>query len=186
MQERRLALIALVFAAFAYGCGDDDAPGDDETAPDSGTPGAGGSGGAGGSSGSGGAGSGGSGGAQATAVTCGTATCEAPAAAMGFIAACCADDATSTCGTSIMGGPCGGASEGDPRCPGLDGMGFFMLPSCCTDDSQCGIDASMFSMPGCIDLETAAEQAAMMGMSVDIPSPQSCGDADAGTEDAGS
>jgi hypothetical protein len=106
---------------------------------------------------------------------------------MGFISACCVDAASSTCGTSAMGGACAKPVPSDPRCPGLDVMGFIMLPSCCTQ-GQCGIDASMFGMPGCVDLASAAKQAASMGMSggVQLPAPRACDDTDAGAEsDAG-
>jgi hypothetical protein len=120
-------------------------------------------------------------------VTCGSETCEAPAGAMGLIVACCADEAMSTCGTSFMGNACAAPGENDPRCPPLEIMGgFFMLASCCTDDDQCGIDASMFGRPGCVDLATAAEQAEMMGggSGVELPEPRSCsGDTDAGSDD---
>jgi len=185
-------VMAMVGAPAAVACGDDDGPGDmmetDSGTIDAGRAGAGGVGGAGGAGGRGGrGGSGGASGAPATTVQCGTDTCEAPAAAMGFITACCADAASSTCGTSVMGGPCGEAAPGDPRCPPLDIMGFIMLPSCCTA-GQCGIDASMFGMPGCVDLATAAARAEMMGMGagIELPEPRACEDAaDAGTEDAG-
>jgi hypothetical protein len=63
-------------------------------------------------------------------------------------------------------------------------MGFIMLPSCCTN-GQCGIDASMFGMPGCIDLASASQQAAGMGMAagITLPAPQACGaDIDAGAD----
>jgi hypothetical protein len=192
MNPCRLMLIVVMLGAFALeGCGDD--------ADDGGGVGGGGAAGAGGTGGSGGvgvgvgvgvgggggSGRGGTGGGQAATVMCGSSTCQSPAAAMGFITACCADVTTSTCGTSAMGGPCAEPVDGDPRCPGVDVMGFIMLPSCCTD-GQCGIDASMFGMPGCIDLATAAERAAMMGMGagIGVPAPQACGaDADAGMED---
>jgi hypothetical protein len=175
-------LLLLIMSAHAFaGCGDDEGS-NESPAPDGGTDASdsGGSGGTGGNGGSGG--SGGTGGAPLS-VRCGSETCETSAAAMGFITACCAVEATSTCGTSIMGNACAVAGESDPRCPALDIMGFIMLPSCCTDENQCGIDAAMFGMPGCVDLATAGEQAQMMG-GITLPEPQACtDDTDGGTDD---
>jgi hypothetical protein len=123
---------------------------------------------------------------QATSVKCGSATCMSPAAAMGFITACCADEATSTCGTAAMGGACAKPIPDDPRCPGIDVMGVIMLPSCCSQNGMCGIDASMFGMPGCVDLGVAAKQAMSMGGGIALPSPRACDGADGGADDAGS
>ena len=108
-------------------------------------------------------------------------TCEASPITMGFITPCCADEATSTCGTSIMGNACSKQSEGDPRCPSIQAMGLFTIPSCCTPGNMCGIDASMFGFGGCTDLASAAMLSQMMGSGGDIPAPRACdGPADAG------
>ena len=180
-------LLLLILFILAAGCGDDEGS-NESAAPDSGTDesNSGGSGGTAGNAGSGASGGSGGTGGAAQSVACGSETCETPAGAMGFITACCADEATSTCGTSIMGNACAAEGESDPRCPSLDIMGFLMLPSCCTADNQCGIDAAMFGMPGCVDLATAGEQAEMMGggMGITLPEPQACtDDTDAGADD---
>lgn len=42
----------------------------------------------------------------------------------------------------------------------------------------------MFGMPGCVDLASTAEQAAMgmgMGMGIQLPAPRACDDADTGS-----
>ena len=188
---KRLVVLALIIAAFGVttlqGCGDD---ADDDSPTDAGSAGKGGSGGGGGRGGAGGrsgAGtSGGGSGSSGTDVKCGSATCTSPGGMFGgFATACCADTATSTCGMSVMGAPCAKPATGDPRCPGLTVMGAIMLPSCCTM-GLCGIDASMFGMPGCVDLKTAAERSSMMGGSgTMIPAPRACDAADAGAADAG-
>jgi hypothetical protein len=189
-----LLLIVMTLGVFAFeGCSDKKQSKSD-AGPDSDAGNAGGKG------GRGGAGGGGTGGRKSTtgtagsssdAVKCGSMMCQSPAGAMGFITACCADEKTSTCGTSAMGGTCAVPSAGDPRCPKVEVMGFgITLPSCCTAQGQCGLDASMFGMPGCIDLATAATQAASMGMGMGgpLPAPRGCADtgADAGSaNDAG-
>ena len=162
------------------GCGDDDGDTHDDA-------GAAGKAGKGGASARSTAGQGGAGSAApiepATSVKCGSMTCEASSLAMGFITPCCADEAASTCGTSIMGGACSVPSAGDARCPSIQAMGLFTIPSCCTPGGMCGIDASMFGFPGCTDLATAAMQSQMMGSGSDIPAPRACdgsGAADAG------
>jgi hypothetical protein len=188
-----VGLVWICMAAVAA-CGDDDAASGNK--PDVGAAGKAGhaaNGGAGGAAGHAGAagksnaaGHSGSAAAGDTGgggdVKCGTATCSSPAQAMGFIMGCCADEATSTCGTAMMGGACAKPVADDPRCPGLNVMGFVMLPSCCATNGMCGIDASMFGMPGCVDLESAAKQAMSMGGGADIPAPRAC---DAAGGDAG-
>jgi hypothetical protein len=97
--------------------------------------------------------------------------------------ACCADEATSTCGTSVMGlcaKPATGTSRG---CPAFDLAGILMLPSCCTSKGMCGIDASAVGGPWCQDLGTAAERARLAGASIVFPAPRACDDADAGVQD---
>lgn len=194
--DRATLMVCSVWLCMAVvaACGDDDAAtggkSDAGMAGKAGSAANGGRGGAGGRAGAGGKSSvaGRSGSAavdpgQMTDVACGTATCSSTAAAMGFITACCADPATSTCGTATMGGSCAKPVPDDPRCPGLNVMGFVMLPSCCATNGMCGIDASMFGMPGCVDLAAAAMQAMSMGGGADIPSPRAC---DAAGADAGS
>ena len=204
MKRNAVWLTAMLAVAAIAGCGDDDSEVTDAGASHAGTGassgkggngGAGARGGAGGSagrSGSGGAGgrgaAGRSGGTTPASVKCGTATCESPAAAMGFIIACCFDEKISKCGQSIMGRPCGAAVDADPRCPSLAIMSMGLLPdlpSCCTPEGQCGINAAMFGMPGCMDLATASQQAEMMGAGITLPAPRPCSDADGGVGDAG-
>ena len=133
--------------------------------------------------------SGGAGTGQVGSVKCGTATCTSNPQAMGFITACCADEGTSTCGTSMMGGACAKPIAGDPRCPSVSGV--ISLPSCCDQNGMCGIDPSMFGMPGCVELGAAAERAMMsmqgMGFNIMFPAPRACDatDLDGGADDAG-
>jgi hypothetical protein len=193
--SRMLRVACVSMLMIGIGCGDDDAddsPGAGGRAGRTGESGSAANSGRGATSGNGGsvasnlAGTGVVPGAT-DPVQCGANTCTSPGGGFGgFISACCADEATSTCGMS-MGGPCAKPVASDSRCPGLNVMGF-TLPSCCGTDDMCGIDASMFGMPGCIELGKAAQQAMSMGgASADIPPPRSCegSESDAGT-DAGS
>jgi hypothetical protein len=196
MKARVLVMsLTLVSLVSVSACGDDDSTDKPSDAPKAGSAavGGGGKGGAGGAKPA----SGGSTSSSTTptdmmSVACGSTTCQAAAGPIpGFATACCADESTSTCGMSVMGNPCSKPVQGDMRCPPVDIMGFIMLPSCCTPDDKCGIDASMFGMGGCVDLKSAADQAASMGggmgFTIMFPSPRSCsgGGGDAGAADAG-
>lgn len=185
--RRDVLVTCLVLSAIAVvSCGDDDADASDRDAGGSTGDNAGGKGGGGGTAAGQGAQNGGAGVAADSAVKCGSTTCAAPGGAMGFISACCADEAKSMCGMSLMGNPCSVPSSGDMRCPGHQVMGL-TVPSCCTSDGLCGLDASMFGFGGCTDLKSAAAQAgAMMGGSGNLPSPRACDGSDAGADDAGS
>ena len=190
----RTLVLALMSAALIGSCGDDDSDTPSNASAAGGSKGSADKGGAGdagdkattGTSGRGAPNSGGdtttNTGAQSAPVKCGSTMCMPPAFPGGFITACCADETTSTCGTAMQGGACATPSMGDARCPTITVMGAFMLPSCCATNGMCGLDASMFGMPGCIDLAAAAAQAMSMGGgSTDIPAPRSCdGDSDAG------
>ncbi|MDH5672149.1 MAG: hypothetical protein OEZ06_08370 [Myxococcales bacterium] len=95
--------------------------------------------------------------------------------------ACCADQFVSVCGAPIGERGCimppPADTSSDPRCPELNLMGFFTLPSCCTEDGMCGIDAANFGT-GCIENARFAELASQMGGGgVDasvFPGPQMC------------
>jgi hypothetical protein len=141
----------------------------------------GGSGGSGGGSGGSGGGSGGSGGGSGDPVVvadagagvfCGVEVCEE--------GMCCADPFAGICGAPIGERGClipsPESTSSDPRCPSVDVMGFFTIPSCCTEDGQCGVDGTNFNM-GCIELGMAAEGAMMMGGGASLiewPPPQPC------------
>ena len=178
-----LVLIAFCLCLTALAaCGDDDS-----STPDAGTS-------TGGKSGSGGKGTAGSSGGGAAGqpgiVKCGSMTCTAsPAAALLGTGAtpCCADQTTSTCGMTAQDGSCMKPVESDPRCPSVNIMGFIMLPSCCSDGGQCGINAAMFGMPGCVELAQAAMLAGSMGGGglVALPAARACDAADGGAADAG-
>ena len=153
-------LIVLVLSALATAACGDDSPENDS------------------GGGSGGSTRAGTGGGTAKFEPCGSAMCKPPADGMGT--ACCRDPFTSTCGfKTTSGGTCVPAVEGDPRCPSVNIMGGgIILPSCCTDDDQCGINPASFGMPGCVDLKTAAMNAmSMAGGVVMFPEPRACGDA---------
>ncbi|HKU38786.1 MAG TPA: hypothetical protein VJR89_11585 [Polyangiales bacterium] len=178
MLKHGLVLLLVLLAS----CGDD-ATHEDVVKPDAAGTGenAGGK-----TGGRGGAGSGGGvAGTLATSVKCGSTSCDVPPGVGAFITPCCADETKGVCGMSIMGAACSGASAGDPRCPSIQAMGLFSIPSCCTTSGQCGIDASMFGFGGCTDLASAAQMSMMSGSGTVIPAPRTCDAGDAGTEDAG-
>jgi hypothetical protein len=106
---------------------------------------------------------------------CGKTTCMDPEPA-GDLKACCLDPFSNKCGTKKADGPCGPAQPaGDSRCPSVDIMGGGALPSCCTTDGKCGINATMFGSMGCVELSVAAEMAKSMGGgSLMWPAPKSC------------
>jgi hypothetical protein len=150
-------MIVVTMAAFGAGCGGDDAakPAKDEDKGAAGRAADGDSKGG---------------------VPCGMKTCMPPEPA-GDLTACCLDPFSSTCGTSKAGGICAtAATNGDPRCPSVSVMGSLVLPSCCTDDDKCGINAAMFGAMGCVELGTAAEMAKTMGGgNLMWPEPRACG-----------
>lgn len=82
-----------------------------------------------------------------SSVTCGTATC------MGFMiagmgaAACCADEATSACGT-MQGGMCAAKPPVAELCPKIAPIFGMPVTSCCQPDNTCGVDGSTFGR-GC-------------------------------------
>jgi hypothetical protein len=186
MYKRLLALgVAWLFVVLGA-CGDDD----HATSPEAGARSVASVGGAaiGGSGGSARL-SAGQGGSAETSIKCGLAKCVFPPAATGFMTPCCANEATSTCGTTVNG-TCAKPVAGDPRCPGLGFMGVITIPSCCAENGMCGLDASKFGTPGCTDLATAAKLAEWSLAPTDIPAARACDaashdDADAGA-DAGS
>jgi hypothetical protein len=102
---------------------------------------------------------------------CGAVVCEAPE--------CCVDPFASLCGAKLGRAclmPPPETAGSDPRCPSVSIMGIFSIPSCCTDDGQCGIDAAMFG-GGCVSYEEAEMGAQMMGAppgAIPWPEPQSC------------
>ena len=128
-------------------------------------------------------------------VPCGTARCVSPAEGFGFITACCADEGRSTCGTKSPGGDCNLPPAGDPRCPALNFRGLISVPSCCTAAGACGLDGTMYGVPGCTDLASAAVLAsATFVIGASVPDARPCdpvkaahadADADAGRADAG-
>ncbi|MDH5672130.1 MAG: hypothetical protein OEZ06_08275 [Myxococcales bacterium] len=182
-----LAVLSLSVAVMV-GCGDDSGDDGDTDAGPTDTAGSGGSGGSGGESGSTStAGTGGT--TTAAPVTCGDVTCPDPtmglgAMAMGFLpVACCLDEATSTCGTSSMGGPCMGPPEPHPECDS------FMTPAgeapgCCLDN-VCGFFDATLTM-ACTDYDTAGAFLSILGVSVpDERVPCDLGDAGSTDTDAG-
>jgi len=195
---------ALLLALLSH-CGDDVSTHELDNTPDAGATqaGAAANGGQGGHGGHGGrsgpAARGGAGSTQGTfpalpqliTVPCGTALCVSPVAGFGFITACCADEGTSTCGTTTPNGACMKPPAGDPRCPALNFRGIVSVPSCCTQKGACGLDGAMYGMPGCTDLESAAQLVSSMRfLGVSVPEPRVCdpwgaAHADAGVDDAG-
>lgn len=91
---------------------------------------------------------------------------------------CCADAFAGTCGMMQGTQGCVKRVSSFPGCPSaMGGGGMFRLPSCCTDDGQCGINGGAFTGGDtCTELGAAAERAAMMGagMFITFPPPQAC------------
>jgi hypothetical protein len=108
-----------------------------------------------------------------TVELCGSTTCAAPE--------CCADPFVSKCGLQVNARAClppqMSTAMSDSRCPSVAVMGgAFMIPSCCTDDGKCGINAAAAGM-GCIALETVIMYTMTQGgagMGIDWPEPQTC------------
>ena len=75
-----------------------------------------------------------------------------------------------------MGGACTAMPMADPRCPSIDLMGVFTLPSCCTAMGDCGLDGAQVMMPGCTDLAAAKKRVDDMGFGlfITIPAPKRC------------
>jgi hypothetical protein len=100
---------------------------------------------------------------------------------------CCQDQFSGTCGVEISdlmnytNGqracllPPPPDSTSDKRCPGVNIMNIFTIPSCCTDMGQCGVDLSMFNY-GCVENGEAKKGAeGMMGASgIMWPDPKPC------------
>jgi hypothetical protein len=100
--------------------------------------------------------------APAGSVPCGDKNCTVPEGSMG--PACCMDHFAGTCG--VVGGIGMGCVKPPPPppkdCPTLPSIGgVFMLRSCCTTGSLCGVDTSMFPGGGCTDYATFKAMAAM-------------------------
>ena len=187
--SRQVGVGLLFCAALASGCSSDT-----KSAVDGGSAGRSGSGGAaaGGRSGSAAAGRGGgaragnaSGNALPAPVPCGSGMCAVPAGAeMAMMfgltppAPCCIAPATVSCGSQV-GGQCVAPVPTDPTCSMMI-MGFSLM-GCCTPEGMCGIDATAFGMPGCIDISMFG------GAAAGVAAARPCGsDSDAGTaEDAG-
>lgn len=161
MNNRTWVVVVASLVLFsAVACGDDDDSGGAGTDGSSGsggtTGGSGGtssgsggmsSGGSGGmsssgsggtSSGSGGMSSSGTGGTNAAApVPCGTAMCKG----QGFFRACCADEATSTCGveSKTLNVECAPPAVADPKCPDRPAAMMRTAKGCCGTDGMCGV-----------------------------------------------
>jgi hypothetical protein len=179
MERRGLWMALLLGAVLSFGCGDDSGGDDDDSSGESGR---------GGSSGSR-AGVGG-GAVPGEGVACGSSRCEMPEGSTAE--PCCFDAFSSTCGMQggLGGGACVSLVETDPRCP-MVSTGPIMFAACCTDDNQCGINATAFG-EDCVEL-SVAEQMAMDrinmfndgdedggmsmfpgGFTIDFPDSQAC------------
>jgi hypothetical protein len=93
------------------------------------------------SGGSGGMSSSGTGGSMASApVACGTAMCKGK----GYFRACCADEATSTCGVenTMLHVECAPPGVPDPKCPDRPAAMNMTAKGCCASDGVCGVFAS--------------------------------------------
>ena len=98
-------------------------------------------------------------------------------------AECCSDPFASVCGAPLptTANTCLPPPPEDAMaiegCPSINIVNIFMLPSCCTDAGQCGINASSFgATEPCTDLATAKMRAEEMGFGgfLPFPEPQAC------------
>lgn len=106
---------------------------------------------------------------------CGAEVCASPM--------CCADAFQSKCGLQVNARAClppqPSTTMSDPNCPSVSIMnGAFMIPSCCTDDGKCGINAQAAGM-GCISLEeviafTSSDAGGGTGAGIMWPEPKAC------------
>jgi hypothetical protein len=119
-------------------------------------------------------------------MACGTECCGSSDPA---IPACCADDFAGTCGNSVSSFG-GGTPACVPRVPTFEGCPSlvipvvgFMVPSCCTAEKMCGLEGTLFGMPGCTELGEAAMRAMQMFMRPMTPSTPT--DEDGGVAGAG-
>jgi hypothetical protein len=156
--------VLLLGAALAMGCGgDDDDDGDKNT--DEGSSGSGGEKDAGGDDNPLGLPEG--------AVACGTKTCELQEDETATL--CCYDEFSAACGMMNPTGGCVRRVTPDPRCESVSlAGGMFVLPSCCTADNMCGIQAGVFTgQMTCTELGAAAMDPRGMGM-IMFPPPKAC------------
>ena len=81
--------------------------------------------------------------------------------------ACCSDPFEGVCGmsVSVFGSTpaCIKQVASVSGCPPLS-VGPISIPSCCTPEKMCGLDASLFGMPGCTELGEAQRRAMQMFM----------------------
>lgn len=110
-------------------------------------------------------------------ILCGSTACP--------MGGCCADQFQSLCGAAIGVSGCIKPPEpdenSDQRCPEISIAGFFTLPSCCTPEGDCGINASMFSPTAtCVEISEFEMRARMMlgdsggALPFEIPEPKRC------------
>jgi len=110
----------------------------------------------------------------ADGIACGAEVCQE--------GGCCADPFQSLCGAAIGERGCIKPPEpdenSDERCPEVSIPGFFVLPSCCTADNMCGVNAMGFGAPTpCSELgalKMAVEQMTGGMAPFNIPAPQAC------------
>ena len=157
--------VLVLGATLAMGCGGDDDDGDSNTEEET-------------------AGKGGSGNEDAGtglpnlpegAVACGKDICMLEDGEEATL--CCFDEFSAKCGMKqgTMGNTCVMRVTSDKRCPSVAvGGGMFTLPSCCTADNMCGINAGVFTGGmTCTELSMAAMDPRGMGM-IMFPPPKAC------------
>jgi len=165
MKSWKWIAVLVLGATLAVGCGGDDDDDDKKPEPS--------------------AGKGGGGAADAGAlpslpegaVACGKVICKPEEGETATL--CCFDEFSAKCGMKQgTGAACVMRVTPDSRCPSASGMGgMFMLPSCCTDDNMCGINAGVFTgSTTCTELGQAAMDAMDRGAGnfIMIPPPQAC------------
>jgi hypothetical protein len=109
------------------------------------------------------------------AVACGKTTCELEEGETATL--CCFDEFSAKCGMKqgMTGNACVMRVMSDNRCPSVAvAGGMFTLPSCCTADNMCGINAGVFTGgTSCTELGMAAMDPRGMGM-ITFPAPKAC------------
>jgi hypothetical protein len=169
MKSWKWMSVLVLAAILAVGCGGDDD--DDDMKTDESSAGKGGGG-------SAAPKDAGTAGMDDTEVACGKVICKPEEGETATL--CCFDEFSAKCGMKqgMSGQTCVMRVTPDSRCPSATGMGGgFTLPSCCTADNMCGINASVFTGGStCTELGEAQMDAMERGAGnfIMIPDPQAC------------
>jgi len=164
MKSWKWIAVLVLGASLAVGCGGDDDDDDDNGKP---------------SAGKGGGGSEDAGlpPVDEGSVACGKVICMPEEGETATL--CCFDEFSAKCGMKqgMSGAACVMRVTPYKGCPSAMGMGGLTLPSCCTDDGMCGINAGAFTgSTTCTENSEAMMDAAERGAGnfITIPPAQAC------------